>query len=88
MKDALEARFQEAIGDDHQCLPLLIRHASSVRNRFIVKEDGRTAYERWKGNNFKAEIVEFGERVLLSKAWIKGKEQNGVPVVIWHVARS
>ena len=53
----------------------MIRHASWIRNRFKVKSDGKTAYERWKGKKFRADIVEFGERVMYLKPGSRGKNK-------------
>ena len=64
LKSALESRLQQEIPDDHDCLPWLVRHSSWIRNRFAVKHDGRTAYERWKGKSIRKEVVEFGEQVM------------------------
>ena len=41
-------------------------------NRYIVGVDGKTAYRRWKGKDFKRDVAEFGEAVMYLPAKIKG----------------
>ena len=41
-----------------KCLPCnknakFFKHASETLNRYHIGSDGRTAYQRWKGKNFK-----------------------------------
>ena len=59
-------------------MPWLVRHAGWIRNRFVVKSDGRTAYERWKGKKFNKELVEFGERVMYLKPGTQGTNKFDV----------
>ena len=41
----------------------LIRHASWLIGRFLVKGDGKTCWERLKGKSCNGEVAEFGETV-------------------------
>ena len=43
--------------------PWLVRHASWLITRFLVKDDGRTPYERLRGRDYKGEIVDYAEVV-------------------------
>ena len=49
-------------------VPWLVRHTSGVMNRFMVKSDGKTGYERWKGKKFRGVCAEFGEKVMYLKS--------------------
>ena len=41
LKDALESRYNKEIAQGHASLPWLIRHASWLKNRFVVGSDGK-----------------------------------------------
>ena len=43
--------------------PWLIRHSAWLLTRYLIKKDGRSAYERLRGREFKGEIVELYEQV-------------------------
>ena len=49
--------------------------AARTLNRYQVGEDGKTAYRRWKGKDFKREVAEIGETVLYLKAGTQGKNK-------------
>ena len=55
-RHALEARYGERIGGNHNCWPWLVRHVGQSLNRYQVGPDGKTAYKRWKGKEFKREV--------------------------------
>ena len=40
-----------------------LRWAAMNISRFVKGEDGKTAYERWKGKRFTMEEIEFGEKI-------------------------
>jgi hypothetical protein len=61
MKDRLESRYNQRIGDEHPCIPWLMAHASDTVNRYCVYKDGRTAFENWKGRRFNGQYREFGK---------------------------
>ena len=75
VKGSLESRYGQHIPRDHPSVPWLIRHASQTLNRFHIGKDGKTAYERMKGKQFKREVAEFGECVWYFKPGIKGKNK-------------
>ena len=64
MKDSLEALIGTLIAEDSPIVPWIVIHAARTLNRFAVGTDGRTAYQRWKGKEFKRSIAEFGESVM------------------------
>ena len=41
----------------------MTEHAADLLNKFHVGVDGRTAYRRHKGKEFRGATVEFGEKV-------------------------
>ena len=63
MRHALEARLGANINGNHPVITWLIEHAADVLNKYSIGEDGKTPYERVKGNTYTADEVEFGERV-------------------------
>jgi len=75
MKDRLESRYGQRIGGQHPCIPWLIAHANDIVNRFHVYNDGKSAFENWKGRAFKGEYREFGENVLYLSPGTRGKDK-------------
>ena len=72
MKEALEDRLGTRLAEDSVVIPWLVMHAARTMNRYLVGQDGKTAYRRWKGKDFKREVAEFGEAVLYLEAKTKG----------------
>ena len=64
MKLGLEARTGEEITETMAILEWMIPHAADTVNRFLVGNDGRTAYYRVRHKNFHGKVYEFGEQVL------------------------
>ena len=60
---ALEGRYGEQIEGNHPIVPWLVEHATNVRNRYQVGDDGKTPMERWRGRKISSPICEFGERI-------------------------
>ena len=58
-------------------VPWLIRHVASVMSKFIIGNDGMTAYRRLKGKEFRLSIAEFGECVWYLKAKSDLKAKSG-----------
>ena len=75
MLDALIAKYGYHIEKDHPCLPWLVRYASTVLNRYHVMDDGKTAYYRLKGKNFRAPVAEFGECIWYLKPGSRGMDK-------------
>ena len=40
-----------------------MRHSSWLITRYLIKDDGKTPYERLQGRTYKGELAEFGEVV-------------------------
>ena len=64
MKDHLEAQYGRKVPNDDPSLPWLIKHAPETINRYLVENDGKTAYQRVKGKGFKRDVAYFGEIVM------------------------
>lgn len=56
-------------------MPWLIKRAAFLINVCRVGEDGRTAWERRKGNKFVRAIPEIGECVWFLRAMSEGKDK-------------
>jgi hypothetical protein len=59
----LETRLGSRLNSCHPFISYLVEHAAKTINRYRVGQDGKTAYRRWKGKDFKVEIPEIGEKV-------------------------
>ena len=59
IKKGLEDRCGIEFSSNHPIMSWLVEHAADTISKFHAGQDGRTAYERWKGKSFK----EFGEVV-------------------------
>ena len=75
VKSSLEAGYKQHVPKNHSSIPWLVRHASQGINRYQVRKDGRTAYERTTGKNFTREVAEFGECVWYYIPGIKGRQK-------------
>ena len=63
LRDSLETRLGSRLNSCHPFISYLVEHAAKTINRYRVGQDGKTAYRRWKGKDFKVEIPEIGEKV-------------------------
>ena len=72
LRDNLEARYQQKIGDEHPCLPWLIMHAAWVKNCNQVGSDNKTAFLRHKRKSWPGKWVEFEECVWYLKPQSEG----------------
>ena len=63
MFDALKLRYKVEIPSDHPILKWLILHAGALLTRFMVGNDGKTAFERERGKKYRRSLPEFGETV-------------------------
>ena len=57
MKMAIEDRYDMIIGDEHNVLPWLVRHAAQSINRYTVLDNGKTPYMMIKGRRFRRKVV-------------------------------
>ena len=71
----LQSRYQTRLRGDHPIMPRVIKHAAFVINVCKVGEDGRTAWERKKGQRFNRQLPEIGECVWFLRALSEGKEK-------------
>lgn len=63
LKLAIEERWGAKIPHKHPAVPWIIEYAGFLLNRFEVSNDGKTAYERFKGRKARVHGIEFGEAV-------------------------
>ena len=86
-KLGLEARHGVEITDTMAISERMIPQAADTINRFLVGDDGRTAYYRVRHKNFHGKVVEFGEQVLAKpKRSNKQKERSfGAKISRCHV---
>ena len=61
--DALKDRYKVEIPSEHPVLKWLILHSGVLLTRFMVGNDGKTAYERERGKKYRRSLPEFGEIV-------------------------
>ncbi|CAE7038143.1 unnamed protein product, partial [Symbiodinium sp. CCMP2592] len=63
LASALENRYKKPLETEGVVFPWLVRHAGWLISRFLVKQDGRTPYERLRGRDFRGEVAECCEVV-------------------------
>ena len=61
---ALGSRIGSEIPSDHDVIPWIVEYAATIINKGQVGADGKTAYERLKGEPAHLSGLEFGEKVL------------------------
>ena len=54
-----------AISHAHPIFPWIVRHSSWLMTRFLVKATGMTAYAAVYGEEYRKEIVPFGETIMV-----------------------
>ena len=62
-KAALETRIQAKVDVHSPVFHWLLEHVSSIHNRVVCNEDGRTPFETIHGQRWRGKMVEFGEMV-------------------------
>ena len=72
LKDAIESKIGEPLGQDHPMLPWIVEHSGTVITRYRIGKDGRTAYQRIKGKNPSNRVVPLEEKVL----YLQPKQQT------------
>ena len=55
----MEARYGAKLGGDHCAIPWLVRHAAALIVRYQIGKDGKTAWKRLRGKDFKREVTDF-----------------------------
>ena len=56
--------MQLGLNDDHPLMSCILEYAGFLLSRFQVAADGKTAHERIKGNSYRRELADYGERVI------------------------
>ena len=62
-KLALEKKLGVVIPSKHPIMTWLVEHAADMLNKYQVRSDGRTSYERIRVKPYKGEMIEFGRMV-------------------------
>ena len=76
MRSDIETSYGKAIPGDHPIQPWIVRHASTMRFRESIGQDGGTACSRVKRREFKKEIIKIGECVWYMKPKSKHKRKG------------
>ena len=63
IRRGLEVRLGLKLSCKHPVTCWLVEHCADLISKYQVGDDGKTAYERWKGKRFTLEELEFGEKV-------------------------
>jgi hypothetical protein len=63
IRRGLEQRLGLKLSCKHPVMTWLVEHSADLISKYQVGEDGKTAYERWKGKRFTMEEIEFGEKI-------------------------
>ena len=69
MLDASEAKWKLDIPYCHPVIGFLVEYAAFLLNRFEVGKDGRTSFERCKGERARTVGMKFGESVMWKKTF-------------------
>ena len=81
--NALEARYAGLnVQADSKHFAWIVRHASWLITRYLIKADGKTPYERLRGRDYKGEVVEPFE-VVHYKVESPGKMDAQTAVGVW-----
>ena len=75
--DSKPKKYGRKIPSDHPALPWLVKHAPETINRYLSGNDGKTAYERVRGRNFRRDIAQFGEVVMHMLPKSLGRDEMG-----------
>ena len=70
--DGLQERWKVEIPVEHPVVRYIVEHAAVLLNSFEVGADGKTNYERCKGNHASTLGIEFGEAVMWRRKRIGG----------------
>ena len=76
----LEGELKEQVPISHTILIWLVEHVVDILIKFKVGHDGRTAYERLKGKQYKGEVLEFASSVLHR---VPDKARGGLMMERW-----
>ena len=74
--DVKECKYKVKLSSSHVLMPWIVESAGEVIKRCKVGNDGRTAYQRFKGKSLSSKVVPFGERVLFIPSKAKANKKN------------
>ena len=77
----LSDRVGHPISVSNPILSWVVEHAADLLNKYHVASDGKTAYERLKGREYKGETHAFGSRIMFR---VCGKVHGGVMRQRWQ----
>ena len=63
IKDAVEEKYGMLLESNHPILAWIIEHAGASLTRYAIGKDGRTAWQRAKGKQWKVALPAYGEGV-------------------------
>ena len=86
IKLALESRIGMEIPSDHDVIPWIVVYVATMINKGQVGADGKTAYERLKGNPAHLSGLEFGEKVLWKSSVPARERRNKMDTDCGHGA--
>ncbi|CAE7240586.1 unnamed protein product [Symbiodinium natans] len=72
----LESKLQLKIDPNHSILPWIARHAAFLLTRFRTGDDGKSAYQRAVGREWRRPTVVFGEQILFKPVGALGKKRS------------
>ena len=72
----LESKLQLKIDPNHSILPWIARHAAFLLTRFRIGDDGKSAYQRAVGREWRRPTVVFGEQILFKPVGALGKKRS------------
>ena len=76
----LEAKAGQPIPITHDIIPWMVENVADLINKQLVGRDGKTAFERLKGNRYKGEFLEFGSCIFHR---VPEKPQGGLMTQRW-----
>ena len=72
----LESKLQLKIDPNHSILTWIARHAAFLLTRFRIGDDGKSAYQRAVGREWRRPTVVFGEQILFKPVGALGKKRS------------
>ena len=72
----LESKLKSKIDPNHSMLTWIARHAAFLLTRFRIGDDGKSAYQRAVGREWRRPTVVFGEQILFKPVGAAGKKRS------------
>lgn len=79
LRHSVEELHNIVLGPQHPCLPFVVKYAGVLLTHGFVGKDGRTPYERMRGNRWRKSLPAFGEAVM----WLLAGEKRSRLVNRW-----